>query len=412
MRVVKAATGTLLDEVNSLLERAIEQRSSYVKLADRAARLYAPVVHLTALATFLGWLAFGLGWQPALVVAITVLIITCPCALGLAAPAVQVVAASAMFRRGVMLNSGDALERLADVDTVVFDKTGTLTLPQPSLANGDEIAPEDLALAGSLALASKHPLAKAVAEAAGAKAPLAAHEFPGQGVTLFHEGKRIRLGSVAYCKAEAEAEDVARRWPDASLIAFRGPERVVVFAVRQALRPDAREVVAQLQRKGLAIEILSGDRREAVEEIAGELSISTFSAALKPADKIARLKTLRAAGRRVLMVGDGLNDAPALAAANVSISPISAAHLTQAQADAVFLGERLGPVSDALWLARKAKALMLQNLWLSAIYNVIAVPIAILGYASPLIAALAMSGSSIVVTLNALRARGASGVAR
>lgn len=412
VRVTNAATGTLLDEVNSLLEKAIEQRSSYVKIADRAARLYAPVVHVTALLTFLGWIAWGLNWQPALVIAITVLIITCPCALGLAVPAVQVVAASAMFRRGLMLNSGDALERLADVDTVVFDKTGTLTLPKPSLANAADIAPEDLALAGSLALASKHPLAKAVAAAAGAHSPLAAHEFPGQGVTVFHEGKRIKLGSVAYCKAETEAVAVAAVWPDASLIAFRGPERAVVFAVRQAPRPDAREVIASLTRAGLAIEILSGDRQEAVAEVARELSISTFRAGLKPADKIARLKALRDAGHHVLMVGDGLNDAPALAAANVSISPISAAHLTQAQADALFLGEKLAPVADAIFLGRKAKALMIQNLWLSVIYNFIAVPVAIAGFATPLIAALAMSGSSVLVTLNALRARSAKGATR
>lgn len=412
VRVSNAATGTLLDEVNALLEKAIEQRSSYVKLADRAARLYAPMVHLTALATFLGWIAWGLNWEPALVIAITVLIITCPCALGLAVPAVQVVAASAMFRRGVMLNSGDALERLADIDTVVFDKTGTLTLPRPAVVNGADIAPEDLALAGSLALASKHPLAKAVAAASGAKAPLAAHEFPGQGVTIFHEGKRLKLGGIAYCKAEAAAATVAAAWPDASLIAFRGPERAVVFAVRQAPRPDAREVIAALARAGLAIEILSGDRRAAVEEVARELSIANFSADLKPADKIARLKALRAAGHRVLMVGDGLNDAPALAAAHVSISPISAAHLTQAQADAVFLGERLAPVADAILLARKAKRLMLENLWLSVVYNFIAVPVAIAGLATPLIAALAMSGSSVLVTLNALRARAAKGVAR
>ena len=205
---------------------------------------------------------------------------------------------------------------------------------------------------------------------------------------------------------------VAEAWPDASLIAFRGPERVVVFAVRQAPRPDAREVVAALSRAGLAIEILSGDRESAVEEVARELSISKFSAGLKPADKIARLKALREAGHRVLMVGDGLNDAPALAAANVSISPISAAHLTQAQADAVFLGDPLAPVADAIFLARKAKSLMVENLWLSAIYNFIAVPIAIAGLATPLIAALAMSGSSILVTLNALRARSAKGAAR
>ena len=405
VRVSNAATGTLLDEVDALLGKAVEQRSSYVRLADRAARLYAPVVHLTALATFLGWVAAGLAWQPALVIAITVLIITCPCALGLAVPAVQVVAAGAMFRRGLMLNSGDALERLADVDAIVFDKTGTLTLPRPSLANSADVAPEDLALAGSLALASKHPLARAVAQAAGAKNPLAAHEFPGQGVTALHEGERLELGSIAYCAAEAEAAAVAAKWPDASLIAFRTPERVVVFAIRQAPRPDAREVVAGLAREGYRIEILSGDRPAAVEEVARELAIAHFSAGLKPADKIARLKALREEGRRVLMVGDGLNDAPALASANVSISPISAAHLTQAQADAVFLGDRLAPVADALHLARKAKRLMVENLWLSAIYNFIAVPVAILGLATPLVAALAMSGSSILVTLNALRGR-------
>jgi Cu2+-exporting ATPase len=409
IRVSKAAEGTLLDEVNTLLERAVEQRSSYVRLADRASRLYTPVVHLTALAAFVGWLLLGLAWQPALVIAITVLIITCPCALGLAVPAVQVVAAGAMFRHGVMLHAGDGLERLADVDTIVFDKTGTLTLPQPSLANRDDVSPEDLALAGSLALASRHPLAKAVAAAAGATTPLAAHEFPGQGVTIFHEGKRLKLGSPAYCKAEAEAATVAAQWPDASLIAFRGPERAVVFAVRQAPRPDAAAVIAGLAREGYAIEILSGDREEAVAEVARELGFTRYAAGLRPADKIARLKTLREAGRHVLMVGDGLNDAPALAAANVSISPISAAHLTQAQADAVFLGDRLAPVAEALHIARKAKALMVENLWLSAIYNCVAVPIAILGLATPLIAALAMSGSSLLVTGNALRARKARG---
>ena len=274
IRVSKAAEGTLLDEVNRLLERAIEQRSSYVRLADRASRLYTPVVHLTALTTFVGWLLLGLSWQPALVIAITVLIITCPCALGLAVPAVQVVAASAMFRHGVMLNSGDGLERLADVDTIVFDKTGTLTLPQPSLANRDDFTPDELKLAGSLALASKHPLAKAVAAAANATDPLAAHEFPGQGVTVFHEGKRLKLGSPAYCKAEAEAAAVAAQWPDASLIAFRGPERAIVFAIRQAPRPDAAAVVAGLAHEGYAIEILSGDRPEAVANVARELGFT------------------------------------------------------------------------------------------------------------------------------------------
>ena len=181
VRVQSAASGTLLDEVRGLLDKAVEQRSSYVQLADRAARLYVPVVHLTALSTFIGWLLLGAGWQHALVIAITVLIITCPCALGLAVPAVQVVAAGALFRRGLILNSGEALERLAEADTVVFDKTGTLTQPRPMLANSADIRADDLALAGSLALASRHPLAKAVAEAAGAKEPDGRSGIPGAG---------------------------------------------------------------------------------------------------------------------------------------------------------------------------------------------------------------------------------------
>ena len=349
VRVRSAASGTLLDEVNGLLVRAVEQRSSYVRLADRAAALYVPVVHVTALATFLGWLALGAGWQQSLVVAITVLIITCPCALGLAVPAVQVVAAGALFKRGLILNSGEALERLAEVDTVVFDKTGTLTQPRPTLANAADVEAGDLALAGSLALASRHPLAKAVAEAFRATEPIAAEEFPGQGVSALHCGERVRLGSVAWCEAEAEAAPVAAASPDASLIALRTPARAVVFAVRQALRPDACAVVADL---ALAhdVEILSGDREAAVALVARELGVGRFEAGLTPAGKIARLKALQSAGKRALMVGDGLNDAPALATAHVSISPISAAHIAQAQADALFLGERLAPVADALRL--------------------------------------------------------------
>jgi P-type Cu2+ transporter len=406
VRVTKEAGQALLDEVNVLLEKAMEQRSSYVRLADRAARLYAPVVHLTALAAFLGWLWIGAGWRQSLIVAITVLIITCPCALGLAVPAVQVAAAGALFRRGLLLNSGEALERLAGAGTIVFDKTGTLTDPRPTLANGLDIAPEDLALAGSLALSSKHPLAKAIVDASGAKAPLNGHEFPGQGVSSLHQGKRVKLGSVAFCEAEAEATPVAAAFPDASLIVLKTPERKVVLAVRQGLRSDARETVTSLARSH-EIEILSGDRKAVVELVARELGVERFESDLKPKDKIERLKALAAAGKRPLMVGDGLNDAPALAAAHASISPVSAAHIAQAQADAVFLGERLTPVADAVTFAAKARRLMLENLWLSLVYNAIAAPLAILGHVTPLIAALAMSGSSILVTLNALRARDA-----
>ncbi len=308
------------------------------------------------------------------------------------------------FRHGLILNSGEALERLAEADTVVFDKTGTLTRPRPVLANAADIDPADLALAGALALVSRHPLARAIAEASGAKEPIAAEESSGEGVEALWKGESVRLGSVAWCGAEAEAAPVAAAWPDASLIALRRAERAAVFTVRQELRPDAGAAVADIARSH-PVEILSGDREPAVAFVARELGVARFEAGMKPADKISRLKALAEAGRRPLMVGDGLNDAPALAAAHVSISPISAAYIAQAQADAVFLGERLMPVADALRISAKARRLMVENLWLSAAYNMVAVPLAVLGFVTPLIAALAMSGSSILVTLNALRAR-------
>ena len=406
VEVRAAAAGTLLDEIKRLLERATEARSRYLRLADRAARLYAPVVHVTALATLLGWLAAGAGWHDAIVTAIAVLIITCPCALGLAVPAVQVVAAGALFRTGVLLNTGDAIERLAEVDTVLFDKTGTLTLPEPEVVNAAEIAPPLHALAGRLALSSRHPLAGAIAAAAGAKAPLAGTvEEPGQGVTAVVDGVTMKLGRPSFCGAAAEAEAAARRDAEASLIGFAYGDERHIFTVRQCLRADAVAVVGRFKRTGLTVEIISGDRSEAVAPVAARLGIDVFRAALTPAQKIARIAALKAQGRRVLMVGDGLNDAPSLAAAHVSLSPVTAVHLSQATADAVFLSERLAPVAAALAIAARARRVMRANLWLAVGYNFVAVPLAILGFASPLVAALAMSGSSLLVTANALRAK-------
>jgi Cu2+-exporting ATPase len=225
-------------------------------------------------------------------------------------------------------------------------------------------------------------------------------EMSGQGVRAMIDGAEARLGSPAFCGI-----DVAAPADGASMIAYKHGDRHATFLVRQRLRPDARDIVARLRQRGLKLLILSGDSPAAVAPIASELGIADWHAGLKPADKIAAIEALKAQGRRVLMVGDGLNDAPALAAAHVSISPISAADITQAQADATFLGERLQPVQDAVTIARQARALMRQNLWLAVVYNAIAVPVAILGFVTPLVAAAAMSGSSVLVTLNALRVR-------
>jgi P-type Cu2+ transporter len=403
MRVTAAGSGTLIDEVERLLEKAVTAKSAYVHLTDRAARLYAPAVHVTAALTVLGWLAVGASVHDAVITAIAVLIITCPCALALAIPTVQVVASGALFRAGVIVNSGDAIERLAEADMVAFDKTGTLTLPEPRVANATETDPALLQAAARLALSSRHPLAVAVAREARERIPFAdATEEPGQGVRATIDGSEARLGSLAFCGLTGS--DFAGE-PGASAIAFSHGGRSAVLVVRQALRPDAANTVAALRAAGVGLMILSGDRPEAVAPVAAALGIADWRGGLTPADKIASLDTLKAQGRRVLMVGDGLNDAPALAAAHVSLSPISAADITQAQADATFLGEHLRPVHDAVSLSRQARALMRQNLWLAVIYNAIAVPVAILGFVTPLIAAAAMSGSSVLVTLNALRVR-------
>ncbi len=405
IRITAAGANTFLDDIDRLLDKAVHARSRYVKLSDRIAGYYAPVVHATAALTLIGWILAGQSAHAAVVAAISVLIITCPCALALAIPAVQVVAASTLFRSGVFLNSGDAIERLAEVEVAVFDKTGTLTLPEPHVIDAGEIDPEILALAGQLALSSRHPLASAIARQQPGVQPLdGVTEEYGRGVRAMLDGVEARLGSPAFCAVDVPDALLARH-PGASLIAFRHGDREAVFVVHQALRPDAAETIRSLMQIGIDVHILSGDRAQAVEPIAKALGVADWRAGMTPADKVAAIEAWKSNGRKVLMVGDGLNDAPSLAAASVSISPISATDLSQAQADAVFLGKSLTPVLATVRAARRARMIMQQNLWLAIIYNTIAIPIAIAGLVTPLIAAAAMSGSSILVTLNALRAR-------
>lgn len=286
VRVAAASEGTLLVEIARLLENAVQARSRYVQLADRASRLYAPVVHATALLTMLGWVAFGASWHDAVITAISVLIITCPCALGLAIPAVQTVVSGAMFRSGVLLNSGDAIERLADVDTVIFDKTGTLTLPELDVANAASIPKDVFDLAGRLALASHHPIAAAVARASNAKSPLAGIlEEPGQGVRGLVDGEEVRLGRPSFCKADDMANEVLCLDPEVSVVAFSRGNARYVFAVRQRLRPDAQATVSALQARGIMVEILSGDREPAVRAAAQSLGISEWRAGVTPLTK-------------------------------------------------------------------------------------------------------------------------------
>ena len=409
LRIKVAQTGaqTLLAAIEALIENALNARSRYVQLADRIARVYAPSVHVTAAVTAVGWILAGASLHDALIIAIAVLIITCPCALALAAPAVQVVVSGGLFRSGLLMRSGDVIERMADVDYVVFDKTGTLTTPDQNGLDVTALPGDRLLLAGRLALASRHPLARAlralVQTQHGMVQPLTgAIEVTGQGVEALYDGKLIRLGSPAFCQIAIGDQ---HRGQPVSYLAFRCGDQAWLMRMTQTLRVDAIPTVAAIKAMGIPVLILSGDHQDAVKPVADALGIGTWHAGLSPADKLVYLQTLRAEGRHVLMVGDGINDAPALAAASVSISPATGADVTQAAADLVFMGERLGGVGHALRLCRKGRRVMFENFILALIYNLLAVPLAIMGMVTPLIAAAAMSGSSIVVAVNALRAR-------
>jgi Cu2+-exporting ATPase len=392
---------TLLAEIGRLMETAEQGRARYVRLADRVARVYAPAVHVLGALTFAIWLYSGAGWEASMLNGIAVLIITCPCALALAVPAVQVVAGGRLLRNGVLVKSGDALERLANVDRVVFDKTGTLTtgaLELTGLVNADA-----LALAASLAKESRHPLSKALVAAAGDIGSSFAirniQEIAGSGLSGMTDRGPVRLGNRRWVGADIlETDDVkAEIW----LCDEAGA--LTRFSFTDQIRDDAADTIARLRSLGLAIEVLSGDRPIAVAAVAKAIGVEDWRGACSPKDKVERLRELSAEGWRVLMVGDGLNDAPALAVAQVSYSPSGAADVAQNAADFVSLGENIAPVVDAIRTARASKRLVFQNFSLSFAYNAFAIPLAMFGFATPLIAAAAMSGSSLAVTLNALR---------
>ncbi|MFN4281777.1 MAG: heavy metal translocating P-type ATPase [Alphaproteobacteria bacterium] len=401
VKVTAAGANTLLAEIVRLMDVAGQSRARYVRLADRIARVYSPVVHLAALATFLGWIALaGAPWQQSLMVAVAVLIITCPCALGLAVPVVQVVASGRLLRRGVLLKSPDGLERLAAIDTVLFDKTGTLTLGRLKLANLHGLADADLALAASLAAGSRHPLCQALTRLRPKIAPLdGVVERPGLGLAATTADGELRLGSRLWCGAT----DAPGDHDGPELWLRRADGTFARFLFDDMLRPDAADTIAALKARGLAVELLSGDRAPAVAQAARAAGIADWHAAYAPGDKIARLRELAALGRKVLMVGDGLNDAPALASAYVSMSPATGADVSQAAADYVFQGEGLDSVREAYDVARRSQRLVAQNIAAAFVYNALAVPLAVLGFVTPLIAAIAMSSSSIIVTLNSLR---------
>ncbi|MEO0721965.1 MAG: heavy metal translocating P-type ATPase [Pseudomonadota bacterium] len=400
-RALSREEDSLLADIEALLEAGEQSKSSFRKIADRAVSIYVPFVQSTALLAFLGWLAMGASVRDATLVAVSTLIITCPCALALAAPVAQVVASSRLFRSGIYLKSGDALERLASVDHIVFDKTGTLTLGTPSWRATHESGAV-LEQAARLARASRHPLSRAIVEAAGSGPVFErVSEHPGLGlVATDTDGTEHRLGSAEWTAAKTSASH-----PGLSLWYVRGDEPPVRFQFDDVMRSDAHATISDLRDLGYTLEILSGDREHAVSDLAARFGIEAWTAGASPTEKAARFQTLRKDGRRALMVGDGLNDAAALGLAHASLAPGRAMDVSQAASDAVFSGGLIG-VLRTIKVARHARRTMLENFALAAGYNLIAVPIAVTGHATPLVAAIAMSASSLLVTLNALRMPG------
>ncbi|MBB4953453.1 Cu2+-exporting ATPase [Agrobacterium vitis] len=397
------ARDSFLSEVIRLMEAAEGGRAHYRRIADRAAQLYAPVVHLLALTSFVVWGLYDGDWKHALMVAIAVLIITCPCAIGLAVPVVQVVAAGRLFQMGIMVKDGAAMERLALVDAVAFDKTGTLTIGRPRLINSEGSSPEILAIASGLAAHSHHPLSQALCRAAAGKSRAFAsvQEFPGRGVEGEAEEGRYRLGNRLFALAQTDdgGVDIAASEVVLSLNGYA----LAHFLFEDSVRPGSQQAVAELKADGLPLTILSGDREPSVAALAATLGIADFHAGLAPAEKVEFCKAQEQAGHYLLMVGDGINDAPALTAAYVSMAPATASDVGRQAADFVFLHDSLDAVPFAMDVSRRAGRLIRENFILAIGYNVLAVPIALLGYASPLIAAVAMSTSSMLVVVNALR---------
>ncbi|APO78833.1 cation transport ATPase nitrogen fixation protein FixI 3 (plasmid) [Rhizobium etli 8C-3] len=404
IKAAAAARNSLLAEIIGLMEAAEGGRARYRRIADRAASYYSPAVHLLALMSFLGWGLIGGDWKQAMLVAVAVLIITCPCALGLAVPVVQVVAAGTLFRRGIMVKDGSAMERLAEIDMIAFDKTGTLTMGRPRLASLTQAGPRELAIAAGLAAHSRHPLSQALLRDAPSRALAfdGVEEIPGAGLQA-KSGKEIyRLGNATFaCPGNPLGQHLSDAFSE--VVLSKGGIELARFYFEDTLRPDADLAIKSLAGQGFATIVMSGDRECVVEATAKTLEVDHWLAGLTPRGKMEECQRLGKLGHRVLMVGDGINDAPALSVAHVSMAPATAADVGRQAADLVFMHDSLGAVPEAISVSRQAARFIRQNFALAIGYNIIAVPIAIAGYATPLVAAVAMSTSSLIVVANALR---------
>ena len=400
IQATAVAGESFLAEMVRMMEAAESGRTGYRRIADRAASLYSPMVHLTALLTFVGWMWVGGDVHTSLTIAIAVLIITCPCALGLAVPIVQVMAAQRLFSYGIMVKDGAALERLAEVDTVLFDKTGTLTLGKPTVSNLNDIPDEARSIAAAIAAFSRHPVSQAIVAAGPDDGQFRLEtppvEYPGLGLEAKIGTDIYRLGRAEWAVPKA---GTANRYTSLS----RNGSLLAQFQSRDQPRPGAAAAVRYLKQAVRNVRVLSGDAEAPVAEVATACGISEFSYQMLPGEKVSAIQEYARHGHAVLMIGDGLNDMPAFSAAHVSMATATAADVGRNAADFVMLHQSLDALPVAHRVALKSARLIRENFALAIGYNMLAVPVAVLGYVTPLVAAIAMSLSSIIVVANSMR---------
>lgn len=415
LRAERIGKDTTLAAIARLVSQAQAGKAPIQRLVDRISGVFVPVVLVFAALTFAGWLLTGHALEPSLIAAISVLVIACPCALGLATPTALVAGTGAAARQGILIKDIETLERAHHIDTVVFDKTGTLTLGKPAVTETMAVDGDDnalLALAASAQSGSEHPLANGIVHAAKAKGlELGSLErfeaHVGQGVEAVVGGATIRIG-----RPDFALDEVAMDWRKRALsleaegktvvwIAAGGKLRGLI-AMADTLRPDAAEAVRSLKVRGIEVVLLTGDNRATAERIAADVGIAKVEAETRPETKAAFIISLVEQGRRVAMVGDGVNDAPALAAATVGVAMGGGAAVAAEAAGITLMRPKPALLSGAMTIAAKTSGKIRQNLFWAFIYNVIGLPIAALGLLNPAIAGAAMALSSVSVVTNSL----------
>ncbi|RLA34710.1 MAG: hypothetical protein DRR11_02225 [Gammaproteobacteria bacterium] len=409
LRVTRTGASTSLAEIGRLLERAQADKPPIAVLADRIASRF--VLALLAVASITALIWINIDPSRTFEVVLATLVVTCPCALSLATPAALAAAASRLASSGFLLVRSRVLEVLNQASTIVFDKTGTLTAGQPVILETRSFSAQSpdyhLQLAAAIEMASEHVLARAFSSyyRSAYFNPVDIQVEPGCGVQADINGQRYRIGNAGYVAELSNSKPVHEPGDDARILVYLGDDSGLLarFAIGDEVRSDAADAVAELQRAGFQVVIASGDNAAAVSEVASQLDISDWHAAMSPAKKLEFIRKLQADGQSVVMVGDGINDAPVLAAADASIALDAGTALARASADAIALGKRLGTIVEAVGVARATRRIIRQNIAWAIIYNVTAVPLAVSGILAPWMAAIGMSISSLIVVLNALR---------